>query len=123
MQVLGEVEFRVIDPLLGSVGGVRPQHLSAPWNRLNPFCQKHFEHLVIGHGTVDHSDRGDRQARVLIRVLSFEVSRIQCLQLCHAQYRRHFLPLYQYLRSDLLAIGLAVLRTRFEVEDAFNNSS
>jgi hypothetical protein len=88
---------------------------------LNPFCQKHFKRLVIGRGTVHYSDGGDGQARVLIRVLGFEVSRIQCPQLCHAQYRRHFLPPYQYLRSDLIAIGLAVLRTRFEVEDTFNN--
>jgi hypothetical protein len=123
VQVLGEVECRVVDPFLGGVGGVRPQQLSASRNRLNPFCQQCFEQLVIGHGTVDNSDRGNRQARVLMRVLSFEISRIQSLQLRHASTRRHFLVPYQYLRSDLVAVGPAVLRTRFEVEDAFNDYS
>ena len=78
-QVMGEVEFRIVDPLLGAVERVCPQYLSAPRYRLNPFCQKRFEPFQTGHGAVDDGDRAGRQAGLPIGVCGGEEARVQCL--------------------------------------------
>ena len=79
--MVGEVEFRIVDPLL--VDRVRPQQLCAARDRQNPFGQQSFEQFVVGHRPVDDGDRAGRQARVLIRILRSDESRIQCLR--HAE--------------------------------------
>ena len=41
--MVGEVEFRIVHPLVDILERVRPQHLGAPRYCLNPFCQRRFE--------------------------------------------------------------------------------
>ena len=40
--MVGEVESRIVDPLLDAIERVRQQHLRAPRYRLNSFCQQSF---------------------------------------------------------------------------------
>jgi len=55
-----------------------------------------FEQFIAGGDAVDDGDRTDRQACLLIGVLSFEEGRIQCLHLRHAQSPPSIRLPYQY---------------------------
>ena len=41
--MVGEVEVRIVRPLFDLVERVCSQHLPAPWNGPNSFCQRRFE--------------------------------------------------------------------------------
>ena len=98
-EMMGEVEPGMVNPLV-------PPHLRALWNCLNTFCQKHFELIVVGGGTVYDGDRAERHARMPNWILGLRMPDSRVVSCGMKVPRRSFLNLYQYPLRGVARIGL-----------------